>query len=202
MSWPTPGQEGVVRTTLLDDTTAAKCDAKRWAREKAAKVGAGVWMWWTDGSRSDNGRVGVAAVCKHRNEWRSYRSFLGTGHMEVFDAELWAIGLALDVAIDKTESLQNHRVKTVVVFSDSQAVMRRATQLEPGPRQRLARRINRRVRSLLAHSIAIQVHWVPGQSGIPGNKEGDRQTNLAQDASGSTVIVRPYSSASNKARRI
>jgi len=88
MNWPAPGEEPAVRTTIPDDTTAAKSAAQRWARDKEAKVGEVVWMWWTDGSRSDDGRVGAAAVCKHGNEWRSRRSFLGTGHMEVFDAEL------------------------------------------------------------------------------------------------------------------
>jgi hypothetical protein len=62
--------------------------------------------------------------------------------MEVFDAELWAIGLALDVAIEKRETFQKHGVKTVTVFSDSQAAIRRAARLEAGPGQRLARRIN------------------------------------------------------------
>jgi hypothetical protein len=65
MNWPTPGEESVVRTTILDDTTAAKRAVQGWAREKEAKVGAGVWKWWTDGSRSDDGQVGAAAVCKH-----------------------------------------------------------------------------------------------------------------------------------------
>ena len=88
MNWPAPGEEPAVRTTILDDTAAAKSAVQRWAREKEAKIGAGVWMWWTDGSRSDDGRVGAAAVCKHGNEWRCRRSFLGTGCMEVFDAEL------------------------------------------------------------------------------------------------------------------
>jgi len=32
--------------------------------------------------------------------------------MEVFDAELWAIGLALEVTIEKRETLQRHGVKT------------------------------------------------------------------------------------------
>jgi len=99
MNCPAPGEEPVVSNTILDNTTSAKSGAQRWAREKEAKIGAGVSMWWTDGSRSDDGRVGAAAVCKHGNQWRSGRSFLGTGRMEVFDAELWAIGLALDVAI-------------------------------------------------------------------------------------------------------
>ena len=88
------------------------------------------------------------------------------------------------------------------VFCDSQAAIRQAAHLEPGPRQRLARRINRRARSLLAHGIATEIHWVPGHSSIRGNEEADRQANLARDASGSTVIERPYTWASNRARRI
>jgi len=58
-------------------------------------------MWWTDGLPSDDGQVGAAVVCKHGTERRSRRSCLGTGRMEVFDSEGWAIGLALDVAIGK-----------------------------------------------------------------------------------------------------
>jgi len=81
-------------------------------------------MWWIDGSRSDDGRVGAAAVCKHGNRWRSRRSYLGTGCLALFEAELCAIGLALDVTIGKRETLQKHGVKTVLVFSDSQAAVR------------------------------------------------------------------------------
>jgi len=74
-------------------------------------------------------------VCKHGNQWRSRNSYLGAGRMEVFDAELWAIGLALDVTIEKRETLQRHGVKTVAVFSDSQTAIRRAAHLEAGPGQ-------------------------------------------------------------------
>jgi len=131
--WPPLGEESVVRTTILDDTTTAKSAELRWAREKEAKVGAVVWMWWTGGSRSDDGRVGATAVCKHGNECSPRRSFLGTGCMEVFNAELWAIGLALDVAIEKREKLQEHGVKTVPVFSDSEAAIRPTAHQELGP---------------------------------------------------------------------
>jgi hypothetical protein len=48
MSWPPPGEYSVVSTVILDDASAAKRAAQRWVREKEAKVGAGVWMWWTD----------------------------------------------------------------------------------------------------------------------------------------------------------
>jgi len=58
-------------------------------------------------------------VCKHTNESRSRRSFLGNGRMKVFDAKLRAIGLALDAAIEKRETLQMLGVKIVAVFSDS-----------------------------------------------------------------------------------
>ena len=51
--------------------------------------------------------------------------------MEVFNAELWAIGLALGEKIEKRETLQRHGVKTVAIFSDSQTVIRRAAHLEP-----------------------------------------------------------------------
>ena len=68
--------------------------------------------------------------------------------------------------------------------------------------KRVARRINRRAQALLAHGIATEIHWVPGHSGIPGNEEADRQANIAREAKGSTIIERPYTSASNRARRI
>jgi len=46
--------------------------------------------------------------------------------MEVFDAELWAIGLALDVAIEKRKTLQVHGVKMVA------SVVNRPVRPEPG----------------------------------------------------------------------
>jgi len=95
MRWPNPDEELTVKMVILSDDTAAKREAMQWAREREAKVGAGVWMWWTDGSRSDDGRVGAAAVCKHGDGWKAFRSYLGTGRVEVYDAELWEIGLAL-----------------------------------------------------------------------------------------------------------
>jgi len=63
MNCPAPDKEPAVKTNILDDTAAAKHAEQRWARTKEAKVGTGVWMWWTDGSRSDDRRVGAAAVC-------------------------------------------------------------------------------------------------------------------------------------------
>jgi len=44
MNCPAPVEETAVRTTILDNATAAKSAAQRWAREKEAKVGEAVWM--------------------------------------------------------------------------------------------------------------------------------------------------------------
>jgi len=76
--------------------------------------------------------------------------------MDVFNAELWAIGLALDVTIEKRETLQTHGVKTVAIFIDSQTVIRRAAHLQSGRGQRLAGRINRSAQALLAHGVATE----------------------------------------------
>jgi hypothetical protein len=79
MNCPAPCEESVVKTVILDNATAAKTAAQRLAREEEAKVEAGVWMLWTEGSCLDDGRVGASAVCNHRDEWRSRCSYLGTG---------------------------------------------------------------------------------------------------------------------------
>jgi len=72
--------------------------------------------------------------------------------------------------------------------------------MEPGPGHRVARRINSSVRNLVAHGIATKIHYIPGHSAIPGNKEVDRHANLAPDRHGSTITERTYSSTSNRAR--
>ena len=45
MCWPNLDEEPAIKTVVLSDDTAAKREAVRWAREREAKVGAGVWMW-------------------------------------------------------------------------------------------------------------------------------------------------------------
>jgi len=141
-------------------------------------------------------------VCNHGNQWRIRRSYVGTGRMDVFNAELWAIGLAFGETVKSRERLQGNRVETVAVFSDSRAAIRQTAHLGPALWYQLARRINRRVQALLAHGNATEIHSVPGHSDILRNEKADRQGNLTRDAGGSTAIERPYTSASNTARQI
>jgi len=58
------GEASLDGTIILDDNTAAKSAVQHRVREKEAKIGVRVWMWWTAGLDSDNGQMGDAAVCK------------------------------------------------------------------------------------------------------------------------------------------
>jgi len=89
------------------------------------------------------------AVCKHRDSWKAFCSPLGTGRMEVYDAELWAIGLALRESVKARDRLQTHGVTKIAVISVWLAAIQRMEHLEPGPGQHLARWISQCARNLL-----------------------------------------------------
>jgi len=67
---------------------------------------------------------------------------VGTGHMEVFDAELWAIGFVNWERLNRNERLQDQGLKTVAAICASEAVIRQTAHRDAGSGQRLARRMN------------------------------------------------------------
>ena len=203
MRWPNPDKEPHVKMVILSEDMAPKREVIRWARPREAKVGAGVWMCWRDGSRSDDGSVGAAAVCKHGDRWKAIRSHLGIGRIKVYDAELWEIGLALRESVRPRETLQTHGVTKGAMISDSQAANRRSEHQEPEPGQLLTRWINRSARTLREAAIETEIHWVPRHTGIAVNEEADRQANLTREGRRSgTEREGVFTSAVNRTRRI
>jgi len=72
-----PWKEAAVKTIILDDKVAAQRATKQWARERERKTGSGVWMWWKDGSRTDDGRVGAVVLYINADGWTVDHSYLG-----------------------------------------------------------------------------------------------------------------------------
>jgi len=118
-------------------------------------------------------------VCKHRDGRETFASHLGTRSMGVYNAELWAIGLALRESLQKMITVQTPGETAVVIVSDLQAAIRHTEHLEPGPAHHLARWMNQWARTHREAGIETEIHWVPGHTGIPGNQKADLQANLA-----------------------
>jgi hypothetical protein len=77
ISWPGLGNNPAVRTIILLYKTIAKRAAQCWTWGKGAKVGAGIYMCWTERLISDEDRLGAAAVCDRGTESSTCGSNLG-----------------------------------------------------------------------------------------------------------------------------
>ena len=75
---------------------------------------------WADGSRLENRAVGAAVAYRRGGSWKTEGVYLGK-NKEVFDAEVYAIGRALEVLNERDEENRQY-----TVFSDSQAAQQGA----------------------------------------------------------------------------
>jgi ribonuclease HI len=91
---------------------------------------------------------------------------------EVFDAELRAIHDYLATCQKIIEYNRLHR-RRIHVFTDNQAAILRASHMTYGPGQELARSIHTIATSLCSRGTSVTLHWVPGQTAIPGNDHVD-----------------------------
>ena len=119
---------------------------------------------WTDGSRLENERVGAAIAFRRRVSWKELGTYLGR-NKEVFDAELFAIGQALEEFEGRKESNREY-----TIFSDSQAAISRIQHDRTGPGQSLAVRAIAAASSIATRGNRITIRWTPSHMGITGNE--------------------------------
>lgn len=113
---------------------------KKKALQEAKKDRTGL-VFWTDGSKLEQGNTG-AAVCSRDEKfdrWKNRTSYLGK-NKEVLDVELWAISEALILA---TKETRNTKIP-ITVFCNSQKAF---TAIQHTPLQRK----NRYIRSLICN---------------------------------------------------
>jgi len=143
------------------------------ALEEAKKVREGLVLW-TDGSRKEDEWVGCAVVWKEER-WNKRRVHLGR-QKEAFDAEMYAMSEAVKIA---EEICKEKEVRRVMIFTDSQATLRRIQSDEPGLGQVLALRTMNWESELTKKNIRAEYRWVPAHKGVKGNEEADSQATKA-----------------------
>jgi hypothetical protein len=85
---------------------------------------------WSDGSKLETEGVGTGIALKQGKTWLQKGYLLGYTK-EVFDAELYGIKSALDIATNRLS--RNPYIKKLIVLSDSQAALLRVASDYLGP---------------------------------------------------------------------
>lgn len=183
--------------------------AKKTALTLGNRLPAATALIFTDGSRkaAQPGQAGTGAAAYGRSShpvgvW-TYRQPLPSTHMDIFDAELFAIQIALQSCVEicrgddgdltglelrreRRGRNAGTRWRRVEIFSDSQAALRRLQagwKRDRGAGQGLCALVKRTWDELLqcCPGVVVTLRWVPAHCGIPGNEAADRAANLAAE---------------------
>ncbi|KAG8713231.1 hypothetical protein FRC08_013528 [Ceratobasidium sp. 394] len=136
---------------------------------------------YTDGSkRIVNGcrKVGVGfCILRKKEEVQAAKRSIGP-RADIYDAEMSALALAAHAACTLATQSSTHEIH---FYTDNQAALKEVCNLRPHPGQYASILFRKAVDQYLNadNSNSIQIHWVPGHAGIPGNERADQ---LASEA--------------------
>jgi ribonuclease HI len=146
-------------------------------------------VFWTDGSKLDNGRAGAAVAYQTLTNEGSYM-WMGKAYhfcpcqflINSDDVELYAIATALEIALSQSDPST-----PVVIFSDSQTALTfiRDWRTFDDNSHSLSKMAGidalKRLASLQAAAVDVRFEWVPGHSGVLGNNIADKMAKYAAE---------------------
>jgi ribonuclease HI len=132
---------------------------------------------YTDGSRTDGGNVGSAAHTPFNN----IINRLSNRH-SVYDAELHAIGLAMDWILDHFKL--NPIILSYTILSDSLSAIQSIININYFYYSASFENIVKNILKANKNLILINIVWVPSHVGLPGNERADV---LAREATSSPL---------------
>jgi ribonuclease HI len=130
-------------------------------------------LLYSDGSKNEQlNKLGAGVFYTTNfaaNQSQSFSWNLGAG-MEVFDAELFAIEKAFEIAWNKKQ----FQTEKIWIFSDSQAAIKRLKNSSLKAGQYYIQSIRKWAKRFQDHGIQMQLEWVPGHMNIRGNELADK----------------------------
>ena len=131
---------------------------------------------YSDGSKCEktgNLDAGIYYTKNYAMENSGCFSWNLNSHMEVFDAELFAIEKAFKLALNQISLF----TKDIWIFSDSQAAIQRIQKSSLNAEQSHILAIKSWAKKIKTkHQINIHLNWVPGHMNIKGNELADQAT--------------------------
>src|SRR5205085_2685244 len=125
--------------------------------------------FYTDGSLLE-GKAGTGIYASRADEMvHESKYYLGT-EAEVFDAELYGIMKAADIA---THITKDEDITDVWIFCDNQSAVRRMSDKRPIPGQEYILKTHTSAEILKSRGITVHIHWVPGHVQVQGNEKAD-----------------------------